>query len=156
MTDAQRVTADVSDPNLYWSGANVDGAASSLTAGLISGHVRLYAPSTVSPGSSVSHYSTAVSPNELMEPAYTGPNHDLRLTTDLLRDLGWPVPASPTVPATPGLVVGLLGAALLLAAVSRLRRASSRCVPGPAGARNDSVADGEPRLAVRVGPEGAQ
>jgi hypothetical protein len=113
MTNTQRVSAGVSDPDLFWAGGNVQGAASTLTAGLISGHVRLYAPATFAPGSSVSHYSTAVTPNELMEPIYTGPNRNLTLTRDLLRDLGWPIPSA--TQSVPGLPVG--GRALLLLAL---------------------------------------
>jgi hypothetical protein len=118
MTDAQRVTAGVSDPNLYWSGALVQAAASTLTAGLIAGHVRLYAPSTLAPGSSVSHYSNALAPNELLEPFYTGPIRNLTLTRDLLLDAGWSQVAPPkTVPALPGggraLLALALGAAVL-------------------------------------------
>jgi hypothetical protein len=109
MTDPQRVAAAVSDPDLYWAGANVQAAATTLTAGLISGHVRLYAPATFAAGASVSHYSTALTPNQLMEPFYTGPTRDLALTQDLLRDVGWPPPAPvASVPATP------VGALLLL------------------------------------------
>jgi hypothetical protein len=129
MSDAQRLAANVSDPNLYWSGSHVQGDASLLSAGLISGHVRLFAPSPIQPGSSVSHYSTAVAPNQLMEPVYTGPNHDLGLTVDLLRDIGWPTgAATASVPAAPGAALGALAAALGAIAARRLRRSSSRCV----------------------------
>jgi hypothetical protein len=130
MTDAQRMAANVSDPNLYWAGANVQAAASTLNAGLISGHVRLYAPATVDGGSSVSHYSTDLSPDELMEPNYTGPNRNLTLTVDLLRDLGWLAPPQPppVVPTAPGATRWLVAAALALAAARRLRRAPSTCV----------------------------
>jgi hypothetical protein len=129
MTDAERAAANVSDPDLYWGGANVDAAASSLTTGLIAGHVRLYGPATVVAGSSLSHYAQAITPNELMEPVYTGPNRNLTLTADLLRDVGWPqAAANAVVPALPGSIRWLLGAALALAATRRLRRASSRCV----------------------------
>jgi hypothetical protein len=129
MTSAQRAAANVSDPNLYWGGANVQAAASTLTAGLVSGHVRLFGPAMVQSGSSLSHYSTALSPNELMEPVYTGPNHDLRLTTDLLADLGWQtVPVGPTVPGLPAPARWGLAAVLAAAAARRLRREPSRCV----------------------------
>ena len=102
MTDSQRVAAAVSDPDLYWAGASVQAAASTLSAGLISGHVRLYAPATLAPGSSVSHYSTALTPNQLMEPFYAGPTRDLTLTADLLRDAGWSLAVAPkNVPALP-------------------------------------------------------
>jgi hypothetical protein len=128
MTDAQRLTANTSDPNLFWSGAQVQAGASALTAGLVAGHVRLYAPATVEVGSSVSHFSTDLTPNEIMEPAYTGPNRNLTLTLDLLRDIGWPSPPPPSVPASPAAARWVLAATLGLAAAARLRRRSARCV----------------------------
>jgi hypothetical protein len=130
MTDAQRLAANTSDPNLYWSGANVEGGASTFTAGLAAGHVRLYAPSTVQVGSTLSHFSTDLMPNELMEPAYTGPNRNLTLTLDLLHDVGWPLapPPAPAVPASPGAVRWVLAATLALAAAARLRRRGGPCV----------------------------
>jgi uncharacterized repeat protein (TIGR01451 family) len=39
--------------------------------------------------SSVSHFSTSLFPNQLLEPAYTGPDHVPDLELPLLRDLGW-------------------------------------------------------------------
>jgi hypothetical protein len=124
MTNQERVAAALSDPDLYWSGASVQGAASTLSAGLISGHVRLYAPSVLSSGSSVSHYSTALTPNQLMEPFYAGPTRDLTLTADLLHDLGWSFAAAPKVPALPaGPRVLLVFALAAGAALIRPRRA---------------------------------
>jgi hypothetical protein len=123
MTDGQRATADVSDPDIYWSGPKVQDAASTLTAGLVGGRVRLYAPSVVQPGSSISHFSNALAPDELMEPIYTGPNHDLNLTADLLGDLGWQV-RSPVVPALPTGGRWLLTVGIVLAAAYRLRRSA--------------------------------
>jgi PA domain len=61
-------------------------------AGTEQGLVRLYAPTTVAPGSSISHYDVVASPNLLMEPAI---NSDLRsarnldLTPSLMQDIGW-------------------------------------------------------------------
>jgi len=157
MTDAQRLAASTSDPNLYWGGASVQAVASTLSMGLTTGvapgHVRLYGPSQSTPGSSQSHFSSALTPNELMEPSYTGPNHDLTMTADLLRDLGWKIQAA-TVPATPGAGLWLLALALAAAAGLRLRRGSSRCVPDPCGARRHSVADGGGPVEVRVTLEG--
>jgi hypothetical protein len=123
MTNAQRVSAAVSDPDLYWSGANVQAGSSSLSAGLISGHVRLNAPAGFTAGSSVSHYSTALTPDELMEPIYTGVNRNLTLTADLLHDLGWGL-ASVPIPALPRgalvlLALGLAAAALWYGARAR-------------------------------------
>jgi hypothetical protein len=129
MTDAQRAAANVSDPNLYWAGPNVQARASSLSAGLVSGHVRLHAPATLQPGSSVAHYSTALFPNELMEPIYTGPTRNLTLTVALMRDIGWSAPSStPVVPTAPGATRWLVAAALAVAAAQRLRRERSTCV----------------------------
>jgi len=123
MTDAERVPAGVSDPDLYWSGASVQAAASTLSAGLISGHVRLYAPATLSSGSSVSHYSTALTPNEIMEPFYTGPNRNLALTVDLLLDIGWSSVATPAnVPALPAGARVLLALGLAGASVRRMNK----------------------------------
>ena len=56
------------------------------------GFVRLYAPSPVQPGSSVSHWDTLATPNLLMEPFI---NSDLAAATDLdltpaqMQDIGW-------------------------------------------------------------------
>jgi hypothetical protein len=56
------------------------------------GRVRLYAPTTVALGSSISHFDTAAEPSLLMEPFITS---DLRsslnvdLTTSLFQDIGW-------------------------------------------------------------------
>lgn len=61
-------------------------------AGASSGFVRLYAPTTVAPGSSISHFDTVASPNLLLEPFI---NSDLRsarnldLTPSLMKDIGW-------------------------------------------------------------------
>ena len=97
MTDAQRLAAEVADPNLVWVGANVTAqGAAVLAAGLTSGNVRMFGPPMVQPGSSVSHYHTALTPNELMEPVYTGPDRNLCLTLALMQDVGWLT----TVPAT--------------------------------------------------------
>ena len=56
--------------------------------------IRMYAPTTFSPGSSVSHYTTDAKPNQLMEPFL---NNDLThqvkpprdLSYPLLQDIGW-------------------------------------------------------------------
>jgi hypothetical protein len=93
MTDGQRAAANIGDPNLHWIGANVlaEAAVIPLTSGVTNGHVRMYGPNPLQPGSSVSHYHSVLTPNELMEPAYTGPDRDLRLTLALLQDVGWQI-----------------------------------------------------------------
>ena len=94
MNDAQRATAATSDPDLHWTGANVEtgGLAIPLTAGQhASGHVRMHGPAALAVGSSVSHFSTALFPNEAMEPSYTGANHNPGLAIDLMKDIGWSI-----------------------------------------------------------------
>lgn len=103
MTDAGRVAASKSDPDLRWTGGSVTGGHPSipLTSGLNGGYVRMYGPDPQEPGSSVSHWSKALTPNEVMEPAYTGPNHDPSLAFDLMEDVGWTLDASCTCTAQP-------------------------------------------------------
>jgi hypothetical protein len=90
MTDAERVTASTDTGDLHWVGPNVVGASGDLTDGAHpSGHVEMYAPNPQEAGSSVSHFSTALSPDELMEPIYTAANHDVGLAAELFVDMGW-------------------------------------------------------------------
>lgn len=116
MTNAQRIAASTSDPNLRWTGANVTAYHPfiPLTAGLSGSYVRVHAPGTQQPGSSVSHFSTALLPNEVMEPSYTGPNHNINLTLELMKDIGWTVipscaPGTTTFNDTDTLTVGQTG-----------------------------------------------
>ena len=98
MTNAERVAASINSGNLHWVGANVVASSGTLTAGVhATGHVQMYAPNPQQPGSSVSHFDAALSPNELMEPFYTGANHYLARTLELFEDLGWAIaPAGST------------------------------------------------------------
>jgi hypothetical protein len=66
-------------------------AANYLTLGTDgSRRIRLYAPLTYEPGSSVSHFDTVSSPNVLMEPYINnGLPIDLDLTRQVMRDIGW-------------------------------------------------------------------
>jgi hypothetical protein len=90
MTDAERITASQNTGNLHWVGPNVIAASGSLTAGVgPSGHLQMFAPNPQQAGSSVSHFDTALAPNEMMEPFYTGPIHNVGLTLELFADLGW-------------------------------------------------------------------
>ena len=127
MTDAQRIIASQSDPNLVWFGTNVTAGSITLSGGVTAGHVQLFAPSPQQPGSSVSHFNTAATPNQLMEPTYTGPNHDPGLALALLRDIGWRV-ATAQVPTLTWTSTALLAAVLLGGAVRLLlhRRARAR------------------------------
>jgi hypothetical protein len=58
------------------------------------GRILLYTPAILQPGSSVSHYTTEATSNQLMEPAINDNlTHDVTpprdLTYPLLQDIGW-------------------------------------------------------------------
>jgi hypothetical protein len=62
------------------------------TAGIAEGYVRLYAPTIVALGSSISHFDTVAAPNLLMEPSITDTlrsSQNLDLTPSLMQDIGW-------------------------------------------------------------------
>ena len=94
MSDVERLVSSIDTGDLHWVGPDVIATGGTLTAGRdsISGHVEMYAPNPVEDGSSVSHFSTSLSPDELMEPFITGPNHNVDLTVALLKDIGWDAP----------------------------------------------------------------
>lgn len=92
LTPAGKQFSATNTGNLTWSGANVTAAATGvLTSGInaATGFVQMYAPSTYSGGSSVSHFDTAVFPNELMEPFFTNPTNKVGLAQPLFQDIGW-------------------------------------------------------------------
>lgn len=92
MTDAQRLTAMVAGSELRWNGPNVKAASGTLTAGAsLAGDVAMFAPNPFQPGSSVTHFSSDLMPDELMEPIYRSPRHEVGLALPLLQDLGWQV-----------------------------------------------------------------
>src|SRR5262249_53965785 len=95
MTEAERVTASQNTGNLHWVGAQVRAASGALTAGTVGDHVQMYAPSPQQPGSSVSHWDTAVAPAQLLAPVYTGPHPRPVLELPLLQDLGWTLLPAP-------------------------------------------------------------
>ncbi|GAB3670404.1 JDVT-CTERM domain-containing protein [Salinisphaera aquimarina] len=93
LTDAQRRQSLTNGPNVVWSDANTSSqAATLLDAGFNQGRVMLYAPATVEPGSSISHWDTSLDPDQIMEPVATG--HDgvtsgIGLSACVLEDIGW-------------------------------------------------------------------
>ena len=91
MSNAERIAASTATGDLHWVGPNVVAVSRQrLTAGVNpNGHVEMFAPNPRQPGSSVSHFSTSLSPDELMEPSYTVPLHDVGLAKELLADIGW-------------------------------------------------------------------
>ncbi len=113
MTDAERVTSAINTGNLVWNGAQATADATILFNGKDpQGHPQMFAPNPRVAGSSVSHWSNAAAPNQLMEPNNSfGLSHSVTtpqdLTFSLLRDIGWcsgcpqPPPPSPTPTPTP-------------------------------------------------------
>lgn len=103
-TNANRAAASISNNGLLWAGTNVNtqaigiltagfqdnDASSSFTAG---DRVQIYAPNPVEGGSSISHFDTAASPDEIMEPQYTSGALSLGLALYLLQDIGWSIVA---------------------------------------------------------------
>lgn len=93
-SNAQRIADFTADPNLVWLGANVtadEGVFQPTAAGETGGHMRLYAPITFEPGSSIAHFSkAAANPDLLMEPVLTNTLvNQVDLTYSLLKDVGW-------------------------------------------------------------------
>lgn len=92
MTNAQRVTSATNVNNVLWDGPNVRIASGNLTFGrdAATGRVELFTPNPLQGGSSISHFSTAATPNLLMEPSINiGLPIDLDLTRQQMRDIGW-------------------------------------------------------------------
>ena len=88
MTNAERVTSSINTGNLVWTGSSANSAVGGFSAGTNAGQMRMYAPNPQEPGSSVSHFDTAVAPNELMEPILTSTANDYAAYR-LLKDVGW-------------------------------------------------------------------
>lgn len=91
MTDAERLTSTVNTSNLLWNGPEVTAVASSAFSSGVGpgGRAQIYAPNPSESGSSISHWDSALTPNEIMEPTYTTANHSLLITDELMKDLGW-------------------------------------------------------------------
>lgn len=88
MTDAERLTSQVNTGNVTWAGPVAGAKAVGFNAGLNNGRIRMFAPNPFQSGSSISHWDTAVSPNELMEPILTSTARDYA-TYALMQDVGW-------------------------------------------------------------------
>ena len=99
MSDAERLSATTATSDLKWDGPQVVAASGRLTNGADGiGRVEMYAPPDVQVGSSVSHWSDVLLPNELMEPYFTQPIHSVGLAGEALADTGWNAPGSSSCP----------------------------------------------------------
>ena len=95
MTDAQRAASSLNAGNLVWTGPQVEAKSSLFSAGVASGgRMRMFAPTTYSDGSSVSHWDTSLSPYEALEPYYRAGVHSLIITGQALADTGWSLAGS--------------------------------------------------------------
>ena len=89
MTPQQRIDSGINTGKLIWTGAKaVEEATPLLTAGKNGSNPRMYAPDPREPGSSVSHWDTELSPNELMEHTLTSTSKK-QLTTQAFYDMHW-------------------------------------------------------------------
>jgi len=102
MSDQQRFLANTSTNHLYWNGRHVnDHAQQRLIAGFNNNRVEMFAPTEVVEHSSLSHFSSSLEPNEIMEPFYTVADHDLGLAKSVLSDIGWGDEADLAITVTP-------------------------------------------------------
>ncbi len=99
MTDSERKASAVDTNNLLWAGPQAIANTGQFFSGIApGGYAIMYAPNPREAGSSVSHFDKSFSPNELMEPVYTGANHVALLADKLLFDVGWSA-SGPAPPA---------------------------------------------------------
>jgi hypothetical protein len=100
MNNSERQASMTNSDNLVWTGSHVNTstAALALTDGMNTGKVEMYAPSPYESGSSVSHFSTSATPNEIMEPSYTEFLTTPGMATQLLQDMGWAIATANNAP----------------------------------------------------------
>jgi|GEM_PF-1993082 hypothetical protein len=108
MTDTERVASAINVGNLVWTGPQVTGSVPGVLSSGFDGsnHARVFAPNPVAPGSSVSHWDTFLTPNQLMEPNISNNlTHSVTvpqdLTLALLIDIGWGGTSGPPPTPTP-------------------------------------------------------
>ena len=93
MTDAEREASAINNPNLVWTGPEVQAMAPAFvtsSSAFSGGFLRMHAPDPLEVGSSVSHWTTDASPDLLMEPILSSNLFDqVDLTIDLFADIGW-------------------------------------------------------------------
>ncbi len=89
LSQTERAAALLNDGNLLWDGAQTNANLSGLTAGINGSRVQMYAPAAYESGSSVSHFDSAATPNEIMEPVYTEFLQQPGLARYVLSDIGW-------------------------------------------------------------------
>jgi len=96
-----RASVMTSVNNLVWGGSEANGQAGNYTLGTNGGAMKMYAPASYESGSSVSHFDTTLTPNELMEPSYTDFLATPGLGEELLVDIGWSYNSTPAANNAP-------------------------------------------------------
>lgn len=94
MSNAERAASAIDNGDLHWTGSAVTANLGGLTGGIDQGHMQMYAPASLSLGSSVSHFNSTASPNELMEHILPPAQNNIGLARFVLEDIGWPMFAS--------------------------------------------------------------
>ena len=102
LSNAQRAASAIDDPDLHFTGGNVQANVGGLVGGINQGHARLHGPGTSCHrciGRTLQH---AFNPYQLMEPQQTDSADNLGLSGFVLQDLGWDVfPAAQPILSTP-------------------------------------------------------
>jgi uncharacterized repeat protein (TIGR01451 family) len=113
LNNAGRAASATDDGQLTWAGPEVAKVAHTLNSGAhaISGRPRIYAPSTLDPGASVSHWDQIMSPSALMEPN-ANTTSDRLLTNHVMLDIGWKAQAAVSVLNTSSLSTVAAGTGL--------------------------------------------
>ena len=108
MTDAERQASATNFRSLVWMGSQVTASVPSVLSSGFDGsnHAPVYTPNSVIVGSSVSHFDTGLTPDQLMEPNISNNlTHSVSvpqdLTLALLLDIGWGEGGGPTPTPTP-------------------------------------------------------
>lgn len=98
MTASERLQSATRTGSLVWNGARTNAQITRFVQGVSSnGRMRLNAPATISTGSSVSHFDSAITPSVLMEPALPSSitTSSVDITICALQDIGWTVTRCP-------------------------------------------------------------
>lgn len=108
MTDSERAASAINFHNLVWIGSQVTASVPTvLSSGFdLQNHAAVFTPNPVQVGSSVSHWDTNLTPNQLMEPNISNNlTHSVQvpqdLTLALLLDIGWGEGGGPNPTPTP-------------------------------------------------------
>jgi len=93
LSDAQRRGSLTHGPDVVFAGkSTVAYGAPELVAGTTQGRVRVFAPDPVVRASSISHWDTSLTPDQIMEPVASGAERVTRgigLSACALQDIGW-------------------------------------------------------------------